>query len=67
MILGYSQPGCGLNLACAHGRAYEYYIESIVTPQFYAFQCESFENLQKGNCSVVNQVVQMGGEPGTKK
>lgn len=66
---GRSQPGCGWDLsgACAHGRAYEFYLESIVTPQFYAFQCESIENLQRGNCSVVNHVVQMGGEPGTKK
>lgn len=53
--------------ACAHRRAYELYIESIFRPQFYAFQCESLDILQKGHCSVVNQVVQMGGEPGTKK
>lgn len=66
---GSSQPGCKLDVvgACAHGRAYEYYIESIVRPKFYAFECESFQSLKLGNCSVVNNIVQMGGEPGLKK
>ncbi|XP_031623460.1 pancreatic lipase-related protein 2-like [Contarinia nasturtii] len=67
---GRSQPGCGMDILgpCAHGRAYEYYIESIanVMPQFLALECDSLENLQKGNCSVVNEVKEMGGEPGNK-
>lgn len=53
--------------ACAHGRAYEYYIESIIRPEYFAFQCESFRNLQLGNCSLVNKIVQMGGEPGINR
>lgn len=53
--------------ACAHGRAYEFYLESIYTPKFFSFQCDSLQNLQKGNCSVVDRLVQMGGEPGNKK
>lgn len=52
--------------ACAHGRAYEYYIESINRQKFFAFECDSLENLQKGNCSVVNGLVRMGAEPGNK-
>lgn len=67
---GKSQPGCGwtdLVGACAHGRAYEYYIESIIKPDYFAFECQSYEELQTGNCSVVNRVVQMAGEPGISK
>lgn len=65
---GRSQPGCGLDIigSCAHRRSYEFYLESIVTPQFYASQCESVENVQIGNCSIADHVVRMGGEPGTK-
>lgn len=51
---------------CAHIRAWKYYIESIVDPQFYAFECDSIENLRMGNCFVVNEVVQMAGEPGNR-
>lgn len=67
---GKSQPGCGWTDvvgACAHGRAYEYYIESIVRPEYFAFECQSYEELKSGNCSVVNRVVQMAGEPGIQK
>lgn len=66
---GKKQPGCGWDMIgkCAHGRAYEFYIESIYTSHFIAFQCDSLKNLQKGNCTIVNQVLQMAGEPGIKK
>lgn len=65
---GTSQPGCKWDILgiCAHQRAYEYYIESIIRPEFYGLRCDSFDKLKKGNCSV-NGVAQMGGEPGNKK
>lgn len=69
-IGGKWQPGCSkwdIIGICAHQRAYEYYIESIIRPEFYALQCDSFDNLKNGKCLVVNGVVQMGGEPGNKK
>lgn len=64
----FQQPGCGWDVsgACAHGRAYEFYLESINKQQFFAFECESIDNLRHGNCSVVNEIVRMGGEPGNK-
>lgn len=66
---GSAQPGCGRDYAgsCAHLRSYDLFLESLYAPKLLAFECDSFENLQKGNCSVVNEVVQMGGEPGNKR
>lgn len=66
---GTQQPGCGRDIfgICAHGRSYEFYLESVITPQFFAFECDTLENVLSGKCNVVNQVVQMGGEPGISK
>lgn len=66
---GTAQPGCTWDMvgACAHGRAYEYYIESISRPDFYAIKCESFEKFTTGTCSLTNEIAQMGGEPGNRK
>lgn len=63
---GKSQPGCGWDMtgACAHQRAYEFYIESIYEPKFYALQCDSLEHVQSGTCEVINHVLVMGAEPG---
>ncbi|XP_055316132.1 inactive pancreatic lipase-related protein 1-like [Sitodiplosis mosellana] len=63
---GRSQPECGMDLVgvCAHRRAYEYYLESIYHPEFYAFHCDSYTDLVKGECSVVKRPVMMGGETG---
>lgn len=68
---GKSQPGCkkwDVVGMCDHGRSYEFYLESLQQerPRFLAFECESFDNLQSKNCTVVNELVQMGGEPGNK-
>lgn len=65
---GKSQPGCKWDIVgtCAHSRSLEYYLESIITSQFYAFKCESFENIRRGHCPIVKEVLQMGGEPGIK-
>ncbi|RZC42032.1 phospholipase A1 [Asbolus verrucosus] len=51
---GMGQPGCGLDLAgtCAHGRAYEYYAESLTRgPVFQAVLCSDYNNFQKGSCA----------------
>lgn len=62
---GAAQPGCQWDMvgACAHGRAYEYYIESINRPEFYAIQCESFEELTKGTCLMGQDIALMGEKP----
>ena len=64
---GRSQPGCGWDLfgGCAHGRAYEFFAESLYNENgFYAWHCDSFKALSKGKCQVVNGIVKLGGEPG---
>ncbi|XP_031624118.1 pancreatic triacylglycerol lipase-like [Contarinia nasturtii] len=65
---GVVQPGCIMDVLgiFAHSRAWEFYVESINRPEFYAFECDSLENLRKGTCSVVNKIVKMGGEPGNR-
>lgn len=65
---GFSQPGCRMDLsgACDHGRAYEFFLESIIHNEFYAFQCANYDLLHLGVCDVINDVALMGGE-GKKK
>lgn len=65
---GTAQPGCRWDILgiCAHSRSVEYFLESLIASRFYAFQCKSFDKLKKGDCSVVNGIKQMGGEPGIK-
>lgn len=63
---GSKQPGCGiLDLTCSHGRAYEYFLESINRPQFFGVRCATLEDARRGKCS--DESVMMGGEPGNKK
>jgi len=78
---GQLQSGCYRNLVkrdwfsvCSHQRSYEFYIESISNSnsQFLALQCKSFDELQKGSCTVpvvpvYNATMLMGGEPGNIK
>lgn len=69
---GRAQPGCGWDLvsSCAHGRAYEFYLESIYHEASYlAFKCDSFDAMQKGRCSVSDEteLTRMGGEPGIER
>lgn len=67
---GRKQSGCGVDTLgiCAHDRAFQYYVESINNPHFYAFKCKSFEDLARGSCSVVEKKpVMMAGEPGHTK
>ncbi|XP_014216719.1 pancreatic lipase-related protein 2-like [Copidosoma floridanum] len=51
---GPSQPGCGPDLDgfCAHARAYEFFAESITTPDAWlATQCDNYQAFLKGECS----------------
>lgn len=62
---GSKQPGCTANVilacACSHGRAMEYYAESIRTSRpFYGWKCDSFVNFASGNCKSQN-IAPMGG------
>lgn len=66
---GRSQPGCRMDVtgACAHARSYQYLLESIVSNDiFHTYQCGSFEEMQRGHCTVRHEYVQMGGEPGNQ-
>lgn len=66
---GRSQPGCSkwdIVGMCAHGRSYEYFLESLTSSRFIAFECESYEDVKDEKCSVINKLVKMGGEPGSK-
>lgn len=69
---GKSQPGCGWDpiYKCAHQRSYLYYAESIHNvDRFYAWQCESYDEIINGNCHVedMSNIVFMGGEFGEKE
>lgn len=64
---GRSQPGCGLDLfnICAHSRSYIYYAESIHNPTgFYAWKCESYDQMKKGKCHVndLKDLIQMSAD-----
>ncbi|XP_003743786.1 pancreatic lipase-related protein 2 [Galendromus occidentalis] len=54
---GIDQPGCRfLDLACAHNRAYEYYVEALTSIQnclYRGFPCASVEHAFKGSCHPV--------------
>ncbi|XP_058126421.1 pancreatic triacylglycerol lipase-like [Anopheles ziemanni] len=62
---GRTQPGCGVDIAgaCAHGRAYEFLAESIVSGGFTSVQCGSYDEILTGTCSVAGPSRPMGGEP----
>lgn len=60
---GRSQPGCGWDMtgACAHSRAIELFAESINTDLgFYSLNCESYQEIRRGRCNEVGQLVRMG-------
>jgi pancreatic triacylglycerol lipase len=48
---GRSQPGCFWN-ACSHGRAVEYYVESIQNNAFFALQCPSRDDINASRCNI---------------
>lgn len=63
---GKSQPGCGIDLtgSCAHGRAYEFFSESITSQTgFWAKQCGSYAEIKNGNCITTGKTSILGGDP----
>lgn len=61
---GRSQPGCGLDMSgsCAHSRAIELYAESINTDLgFYSLNCASYDEIRRGRCNSVGEIIRMGG------
>lgn len=62
---GRTQPGCGIDIVgnCAHGRAYEFFAESINNNRFLSTRCNNFNEIQIGSCTPSGPSVTMGGEP----
>lgn len=64
---GSSQPGCGIDVSgnCAHGRAHQFYVESITTQiHFNSRPCTTLGSVSSGTCTHNGQQYQrMGGEP----
>lgn len=63
---GRRQPGCGIDASgnCAHGRAHEFFAESITTTVgFWARQCRNYADITSGNCVATGAPSVMGGEP----
>lgn len=64
---GFEQPGCGIDGAgtCAHGRAYEYYAESINSSKgFVATKCNDYRDIEDKTCKAGSTGnIKMGGEP----
>lgn len=63
---GRSQPGCGIDISgnCAHGRAHEFFAESINSPVgFWSQRCASYAEITSGRCTRSGDDALMGGEP----
>lgn len=58
---GTSQPGCLTN-TCSHMRAVEYYMESIISSNFWANRCANENDAGRGRCNLEPGAF-MGGEP----
>lgn len=66
---GQVQPGCDDGEVipfCAHNKVLEYFIENINHPQYVA-QCDNFEKLTHGICTVIRDQVKIAGEPGNQR
>jgi len=66
---GSQQPGCGVDLSgnCAHGRAYEFFAESVTTSVgFWGTLCASYTEITQGRCTSSGARQLMGGEPSTR-
>ncbi|XP_065217269.1 lipase member H-like isoform X2 [Planococcus citri] len=60
------QPGCvetsSLNVTCSHGRAYNFFADSILYPSsFRAYKCDTWEALKNASCNGY-PIVYMGDE-----
>ncbi|KAF6210802.1 hypothetical protein GE061_013913 [Apolygus lucorum] len=68
------QPGCfditapWQLIGCSHGRAYDYFTESISTPQgFPAVECDSWSNFESGACDKNKQIFMGPNTPTTAR
>jgi len=57
---GSSQPGCITN-TCSHGRAVDYYVESIANNRFFALRCPAIDDISSRRCTL-SPGEWMGGE-----
>nr|API65148.1 lipase [Culex pipiens pallens] len=64
---GRTQPGCGVDIsgACAHGRAVDFFTESLRTnpSRFNSVRCQNFDQILNNNCVSSGPNRNMGGEP----
>ncbi|KAK5642882.1 hypothetical protein RI129_009049 [Pyrocoelia pectoralis] len=47
----YPQPGCRLDAVCAHGLAFEFYAESVISHGFTSLNCSSYRRYKEGKCN----------------
>lgn len=61
---GVSQPGCGTDVSgsCAHGRAFEFYAESVNSNRFNARRCANYAQITGRNCPTGQGTGMMGGD-----
>jgi pancreatic triacylglycerol lipase len=59
---GLLMPGCGINMACNHHRATEFYTESISSNNFIARQCTDVSQINSQNCPGTGVTAIMGGD-----
>ncbi|XP_023947977.1 lipase member I-like [Bicyclus anynana] len=45
------QPGCGINNACAHGRAFQFFASSVRTNHFIGRQCRNLSEAELSSCT----------------
>lgn len=60
---GRSQPGCGWDMtgSCAHSRSIDLIAESVNTAVgFYSLNCTSYEEIRRGRCNEIGEIVRMG-------
>ncbi|XP_055608000.1 phospholipase A1-like [Uranotaenia lowii] len=64
---GQKQPGCWgwwFGSSCSHGRAWEFYAESIVSMVgFWSTRCDSLNQVSPAGCRSPKAKLKMGGEP----
>lgn len=63
---GRRQPGCGVDPAggCAHARSHRLFTEALNSETgFYARQCRSVNDVNRGSCIQAGPDMRMGGEP----
>jgi pancreatic triacylglycerol lipase len=59
---GLLMPGCGVNMACNHHRATEFYAESINSDRFVARQCTDLTQINGQDCPGTGVVASLGGD-----